>query len=346
MPAPRPRHPKPKIAYSPRHARAMPAPRPRHCPVTPGITGHWRGHGAGVARAAWAAARDLAGSVVPPALAGRCSYGGPLESGEIKSGVEEGLVPGGHITIPGMAASQVLKLSCRTLLVGPSLKRSGNGDHFGPAGSCWEHAGVAAIPGSWCVSQVAPPPMCGQIKCGQSGQLESGQIKSGERAKNENMNKRGTSAGTRACLLHLPGTCTLADRFPRIHTSTACRTKYCISLTEFVVTVLEAVIPNEQGTPPRILLWTTYFPGSGNMCPYGPHLFGRPEPEPGTCPLADRTFKNSPQPWDQPGENRGGTEQNRPEQSRAEQSRAEQSRAEQSRAEHNRAEQSRTDMGG
>eukprot|EP00661_Eupelagonemidae_sp_cell13_P020420 gene20420-biopygen5582 len=36
MPAPRPRHPKPKIAYSPRHARAMPAPRPRHCPVPPG----------------------------------------------------------------------------------------------------------------------------------------------------------------------------------------------------------------------------------------------------------------------------------------------------------------------
>eukprot|EP00661_Eupelagonemidae_sp_cell13_P005788 gene5789-biopygen2782 len=35
MPAPRPRHLSQKIAYSPRHARAMPAPRPRHCPVTP-----------------------------------------------------------------------------------------------------------------------------------------------------------------------------------------------------------------------------------------------------------------------------------------------------------------------
>eukprot|EP00661_Eupelagonemidae_sp_cell13_P004313 gene4313-biopygen14474 len=43
MPAPRPRHarstpapPKPKNAYSPRHACAMPAPRPRHLPVPPG----------------------------------------------------------------------------------------------------------------------------------------------------------------------------------------------------------------------------------------------------------------------------------------------------------------------
>eukprot|EP00661_Eupelagonemidae_sp_cell13_P013317 gene13317-biopygen8012 len=35
MPAPHPRQPKPKIAYSPRHARAMPAPRPRHCTVPP-----------------------------------------------------------------------------------------------------------------------------------------------------------------------------------------------------------------------------------------------------------------------------------------------------------------------
>eukprot|EP00661_Eupelagonemidae_sp_cell13_P004672 gene4672-biopygen957 len=32
MPAPRPRHPKPKDAYCPRHARAMPAPRPCHIP--------------------------------------------------------------------------------------------------------------------------------------------------------------------------------------------------------------------------------------------------------------------------------------------------------------------------
>eukprot|EP00661_Eupelagonemidae_sp_cell13_P017444 gene17444-biopygen23346 len=43
MPAPRPRHPKLKNAYSPRHARAMPAPRPRQCPVPPGairIIGH------------------------------------------------------------------------------------------------------------------------------------------------------------------------------------------------------------------------------------------------------------------------------------------------------------------
>eukprot|EP00661_Eupelagonemidae_sp_cell13_P019654 gene19654-biopygen19061 len=45
MPAPRPRHPSQKVAYSPRHARAMPATRPRHCPVTPGGGGwHLRCH--------------------------------------------------------------------------------------------------------------------------------------------------------------------------------------------------------------------------------------------------------------------------------------------------------------
>eukprot|EP00661_Eupelagonemidae_sp_cell13_P013869 gene13869-biopygen5064 len=42
MPAPRPHHPKPKIACSPRHARAMPVPRPRHCPVPPGAVGNSR----------------------------------------------------------------------------------------------------------------------------------------------------------------------------------------------------------------------------------------------------------------------------------------------------------------
>eukprot|EP00661_Eupelagonemidae_sp_cell13_P024745 gene24745-biopygen4436 len=36
MPAPRPRHPNPKMAYSPRHARAMPAP--------PHTSGAWWAH--------------------------------------------------------------------------------------------------------------------------------------------------------------------------------------------------------------------------------------------------------------------------------------------------------------
>eukprot|EP00661_Eupelagonemidae_sp_cell13_P010943 gene10943-biopygen13890 len=35
IPAPCPRHPSHKVAYSARHARAMPAPRPRHCPCDP-----------------------------------------------------------------------------------------------------------------------------------------------------------------------------------------------------------------------------------------------------------------------------------------------------------------------
>eukprot|EP00661_Eupelagonemidae_sp_cell13_P020317 gene20317-biopygen2561 len=38
MPAPRPRHSCPIVAYSPCHARAMPAPRPRHLPVPLGLT--------------------------------------------------------------------------------------------------------------------------------------------------------------------------------------------------------------------------------------------------------------------------------------------------------------------
>eukprot|EP00661_Eupelagonemidae_sp_cell13_P013755 gene13755-biopygen12575 len=52
MPAPRPRHPKPQISHSPRHARATPAPRPRHCPVPPGVrtAGSKRPHGGGKLR--------------------------------------------------------------------------------------------------------------------------------------------------------------------------------------------------------------------------------------------------------------------------------------------------------
>eukprot|EP00661_Eupelagonemidae_sp_cell13_P019396 gene19396-biopygen23485 len=71
-------------------------------------------------------------------------------------------------------------------LKGPSLKGSGKCDHFGSAGSCWEHAGVAAIHGILVRRPGRPtsPPMCGQNKCGQvCGQNKSGQIKSHERAK-------------------------------------------------------------------------------------------------------------------------------------------------------------------
>eukprot|EP00661_Eupelagonemidae_sp_cell13_P015435 gene15435-biopygen5194 len=126
-------------------------------------------------------------------------------------------VPGGHIKIPGMAASQVLKLSCRTLLVpfqgrpwkdwclegpvwcslkGPSLKGSGKCVNCGPAGSFWEHAGVAAIPGILVrlPGRTTSPPMCGLIKCGQVyGRIKSGQIKSNERAK-----KKERSTGERS----------------------------------------------------------------------------------------------------------------------------------------------------
>eukprot|EP00661_Eupelagonemidae_sp_cell13_P008564 gene8564-biopygen10660 len=104
MPAPRPRHPKPNVAYSPRHTRAMPAPvscspcspcYPSPCgtcpwppPPVPGMfggTGHWRGYGAGVARAigiffGLGYARAWRGHVLFPQA---CS-GASLESSESK----------------------------------------------------------------------------------------------------------------------------------------------------------------------------------------------------------------------------------------------------------------------
>eukprot|EP00661_Eupelagonemidae_sp_cell13_P013831 gene13831-biopygen20067 len=47
MPAPRPRHARATPNQKLPVARAMPAPHPRHCPVPPGVTGQWRGRGAG-----------------------------------------------------------------------------------------------------------------------------------------------------------------------------------------------------------------------------------------------------------------------------------------------------------